>query len=78
MKITCEWAKDERYVVNPDGQVWPCCYLCNNVFKHGRDLTHQPIYEEFFNEADWLKRLDELGVIIEDEIDEDLIIETPE
>ena len=38
----------------------------------------QPIYEEFFNEADWLKRLDELGVIIEDEIDEDLIIETPE
>jgi len=27
MSIKCEWAKHNRFVVNPDGQVWPCCYL---------------------------------------------------
>ena len=53
-KITCKWAKEEKYLINPDGQVWPCCYLCNNVFKHGRDLTHQPIYEEYFKVKDEL------------------------
>lgn len=22
-----------RILVNPDGQVWPCCYLCNKSYK---------------------------------------------
>lgn len=28
-KIKCQWAKDNKYLVNPDGQVFPCCYLAN-------------------------------------------------
>ena len=27
--IECIWGKDNRFLVNPDGQVWPCCYLGN-------------------------------------------------
>lgn len=29
--ITCEWMKKSRYVVNPDGQVLPCCYFANRI-----------------------------------------------
>jgi hypothetical protein len=28
-KIRCEWADKKRFVINPDGQVWPCCYFAN-------------------------------------------------
>jgi hypothetical protein len=28
-KIRCEWAEKRRFVTNPDGQVWPCCYFAN-------------------------------------------------
>lgn len=32
-KIVCEWKQAGRALVNPDGQVWPCCYLCNGAYK---------------------------------------------
>lgn len=28
-KIKCRWMEDNKYLVNPDGQVFPCCYLSN-------------------------------------------------
>jgi hypothetical protein len=31
--IECIWAKENKFLVNPDGQVWPCCYLSNQGFK---------------------------------------------
>ena len=27
--IKCRWADLNKYLVNPDGQVFPCCYLSN-------------------------------------------------
>jgi hypothetical protein len=30
--ISCEWMTRKRIVVNPDGQVIPCCYFANNIF----------------------------------------------
>ncbi len=27
--VTCEWMRDNRLLINPDGQVIPCCYLAN-------------------------------------------------
>ena len=30
--IKCKWQEEGRILVNPDGQVWPCCYLCNIAF----------------------------------------------
>jgi hypothetical protein len=32
--IKCEWVESKRIVVNPDGQVWPCCYLANSAYLH--------------------------------------------
>jgi hypothetical protein len=31
--INCEWRNTKKVVVNPDGQVWPCCYFCNYGYK---------------------------------------------
>lgn len=31
-KIACEWGLNNKVVVNPDGQVLPCCYFCNPHF----------------------------------------------
>lgn len=30
--MKCPWAERNRFVVNPDGQVWPCCYFANSDF----------------------------------------------
>lgn len=27
--IKCQWGERDKYLVNPDGQVFPCCYLSN-------------------------------------------------
>lgn len=27
--IKCKWMEEKRILVNPDGQVFPCCYLAN-------------------------------------------------
>ena len=30
--IHCEWQRSRRAIVNPDGQVIPCCYLANTMY----------------------------------------------
>ncbi len=32
MDIVCEWGEKNKVVVNPDGQVLPCCFFCNSHF----------------------------------------------
>ena len=32
MKIVCEWGEKNKVVVNPDGQVLPCCFFSNPHF----------------------------------------------
>lgn len=31
--IKCSWQELGKILINPDGQVYPCCYLCNKAFK---------------------------------------------
>lgn len=31
--IRCEWMEKSRILVNPDGQVWPCCFLANKTYE---------------------------------------------
>ena len=31
--IVCRWMQDNKFLVNPDKQVWPCCYLANGGYK---------------------------------------------
>lgn len=42
--IECEWMKSKRALVNPDGQVWPCCYLANIAYAGFKksELSNEP------------------------------------
>ena len=31
--IKCEWLSQDKILVNPDGQVFPCCYLANKYYR---------------------------------------------
>lgn len=47
-KIECEWIQSKRIVVNPDGQVWPCCYLANSTYKRaalGEPNSYRPRFK---------------------------------
>ena len=35
--IKCKWLEDDNILVNPDGQVFPCCYLGNTNFLNDVD-----------------------------------------
>ncbi len=30
--VTCKWLEKSKILVNPDGQVIPCCYLANTLY----------------------------------------------
>jgi hypothetical protein len=34
-----------RILVNPDGQVWPCCYFCNKTYRG----EHTGKFDEWFH-----------------------------
>tara|TARA_Y100000310_G_scaffold179027_1_gene178995 strand:- start:2614 stop:3747 length:1134 start_codon:yes stop_codon:yes gene_type:complete len=52
-KIACEWGIKNRIVINPDGQVLPCCYFCNPHFMNKNDpeirtrFIEHPIMQEY-------------------------------
>lgn len=56
MNIECQWMKSKRLLINPDGQVLPCCYFANVIYM----LT------KFSNDDMKAKPRDERGV--EDQI----------
>ena len=33
INIKCEWLDQDKILVNPDGQVFPCCYLANKYYR---------------------------------------------
>lgn len=47
-KIKCQWMNDQRILVNPDGQVLPCCYLANVMYLY--DLKDDP--KEYIKKSD--------------------------
>ena len=61
-KIICQWDKTDKFVINPDGQVLPCCYFANPAFtgkiqqekygkiSYGWDVIHDksPVIQEYF------------------------------
>ena len=32
--VTCKWLTMSKCLINPDGQVLPCCYLANTAIHH--------------------------------------------
>lgn len=66
--ITCQWMDTRRVLVNPDGQVLPCCYIANpfytggakalknetmlNYNKEEHNIFNKPL-EDILAESDW-------------------------
>ncbi len=50
--ISCKWLNDNRVLVNPDGQVLPCCYFANTHFfnsitKIENNLVTHPLIKHY-------------------------------
>ena len=43
--VTCKWLKKETILVNPDGQVMPCCYLANPLYLNLQDSDRGRMYD---------------------------------
>lgn len=43
--VTCKWLKKETILVNPDGQVIPCCYLANPLYLNLQDSDRGRMYD---------------------------------
>jgi|TARA_R110002153_G_scaffold22484_5_gene73806 hypothetical protein len=48
MVVDCEWLDQERILINPDGQVLPCCYIANFYFEASQRLD-QGKADKFFS-----------------------------
>lgn len=46
LPIKCQWIEKNKFLVNPDGQVLPCCYLANNLWM-GDTMGDSDMYEQF-------------------------------
>ena len=44
--VTCKWLKDETILVNPDGQVVPCCYLANPLYRNLLDSNQGRMWDK--------------------------------
>ena len=57
--IECEWMRDRRLLVNPDGQVLPCCYFANSMYTfaqtnelHPLDRYNMKLLNDYYKEKD--------------------------
>jgi hypothetical protein len=71
--IECMWQKDSKFLVNPDKQVWPCCYLGNqgyfmkaiaahrdsDMLAKGVDDVVHPVMQEYYDHEDELNLANE-------------------
>ena len=42
--IECQWMRDRRLLVNPDGQVLPCCYFANSLYSFNNGFNLRSSY----------------------------------
>ena len=45
--IKCQWGEKDKYLVNPDGQVFPCCYL-SNVYYYSKRFEKMGKLDELY------------------------------
>ena len=54
MNIKCKWKQINRLLVNPDGQVYPCCYLGNLQYQYSvegkEDLKNTQVVMKEYND----------------------------
>jgi len=50
--ISCKWLQMRKILVNPDGQVFPCCYLSNNMFSSNPLKPHHDTMKNYVENKD--------------------------
>ena len=80
--IVCRWMEEDKFLVNPDKQVWPCCYLANQGYKwrvtgkyNDPDILHRgvdditnPVMQEYYKNE---KELNLMNNSLEDILNHD-------
>lgn len=46
LNVECEWMKTKRLLINPDGQVLPCCFFANVIYMYDKLGTTEKIAEK--------------------------------
>lgn len=44
LNIKCEWMEANRILINPDGQVLPCCFLANTIYMYDKTNISESKY----------------------------------
>ena len=48
-KIICQWKRDGKCIVQPDGQVFRCCYLKIHFERNSFKAKEHPIMKEYLD-----------------------------
>jgi len=59
--IECSWQNEGKILINPDGQVFPCCYLANKTYKadqHGAAFATMEEKSEEWGNWFWKEKSD--------------------
>ena len=67
--VRCYWMLEGRIVISPDGQVMPCCFFENQIYKDMKSVEGHPTYLHYDipmaeNKmiADYIEHKDELNI----------------
>lgn len=61
--IKCSWQNEGKILINPDGQVFPCCYLANKMYKakqHGALFDNTEQSSEQWGNWFWKEKSDQI------------------
>lgn len=56
--VVCEWMQSKRVIINPDGQIVPCCFIANVLYPMNKitstesiqkDIFPDPVLEEYYS-----------------------------
>lgn len=59
LNIECQWMKSKRLLINPDGQVLPCCYFANVIYMYDKMNITEKLGSSKSDESKYLLDKDE-------------------
>jgi len=72
LNIRCQWMETKRLLINPDGQVLPCCFFANVMYMYDKLGTSEKIAEKKnqinsqIGDADIIKKQTETADVLMD------------
>lgn len=57
-EVVCEWMQSKRVIINPDGQVVPCCFIANALYMIDKTGTVEELEQSRNEVSDQVYRKD--------------------